>query len=429
MQRTYIKDLHEHIGAEVTLFGAVQTLRDQGGIKFIILRDITGTTQLVILKAHKDVFELTKELTTESIIKVVGLAKSEKQAPAGIEIEATLIEVLSKALPELPIPVTEKSGDETDQTKRFDWRWIDLKKAEKQTIFKVWTSLEQGFREVYHKNNFIQIYTPSIMSTASESGAEVFEIKYFERKAYLAQSPQFFKQMAMAGGLERVFIMGPVFRAEPSFTSRHMTEFTGWDFEMSYINSHYEIMDMEEDLIIAGFEKIKNDLGISIEVPTKPFPKLTMKEAKAKLEAAGVAGDRIFDISAEEERELSRIMKEETGHDFLFLVDWPIEGRPFYHMRHQDDPTLTKSFDLLYKGLEITTGAQREHRPEVLEKQALEKGMDLEPLQDYLNYFRYGCPPHGGVGIGPGRIVMKLLEQPSVKEVTFLPRDVKRIRP
>jgi aspartyl-tRNA synthetase len=312
---------------------------------------------------------------------------------------------------------------------RFDWRWLDLRKEAKAKIFKTWTEMERGFRDYFEKNDFIQIYTPSFMGTASETGADVFEVKYFDRKAYLAQSPQFYKQMAMASGFEKVFVTGPVFRAEESYTTRHTTEFTGFDFEISYIQSHKDIMEAEEKLLVGVFNKLNEKLGLGLEVPTVPFPKVTMKEAKEKLAKKGVRSEKIFDVSSEEEVELAKIIKEETGHDFVFITDWPIEGRPFYHMRHEDDQTLTKSFDLLYKGLEITTGAQREHRVEILEKQAKEKGMDLEPLKDYLNFFRYGCPPHGGVGIGPGRIVMKLLDLPSIKEATYLTRDVKRLKP
>jgi nondiscriminating aspartyl-tRNA synthetase len=429
MERTYIKDLKEKTGKEVLVVGFVQVIRDQGGIKFLLLRDVTGSVQIVVLKANKDVFDFVKDLTLESVVEIEGLAKEEKQAPGGLEVQAQKITLLSLAAAEMPIPVTEKGGEETEQTKRFDWRWIDLRKPERQLIFKVWTELESGFREALLENNFIEAYPPYFMSTPSESGAEVFEVKYFDRKAYLAQSPQFYKQMAMAAGFERIFMFGPAFRAELSYTTRHTTEFTSWDFEMSYIKSHHDIMAMEEKLIVRGFEKVKQNLGIDLEVPTIPFPRITMKEAKEKLAKAGVPSERAFDINAEEEKKLYEIVKEETGHDFIFLTDWPVEGRAFYHMRYEDDPKITKGFDLLYRGLEITTGAQREHRVPMLEKQATEKGINLESLKDYVNFFRYGCPPHGGVGIGPARLIMKILDLPSVKEAVFLPRDVKRLRP
>lgn len=429
MSRTYVKDVKSKIGESVTVSGFVHTLRDQGSIKFLLVRDVTGIIQTVILKNATKPFELAKSLTTESVVEVTGLAKESKPAPGGLEIEVESIVVLSLAAPELPIPVVEKAGDETSSSIRFDWRWLDLRKPEKQQIFKVWTELENGFRKYFSQNNFIQIYTPSFMSTASESGAEVFEVSYFETKSYLAQSPQFYKQMAMASGFEKVFMTGPVYRAEPSFTTRHMTEFTGWDFEVSYIDSHHDVMAVLEDLIASSFTSVKEATGIDIEVPAKPFPKITMAEAKKMLADAGVKSDRPNDVNPEEERKLAELVKEKEGHDFVFLTDYPIEARPFYHMRHAEAPNLTKSFDLIYKGVEVVTGAQREHRIEVLEKQAKEKGMSLEALKDYLNFFRYGCPPHGGVGIGPGRIIMKLLDLPSVKEAAFLPRDVRRLRP
>jgi aspartyl-tRNA synthetase len=267
------------------------------------------------------------------------------------------------------------------------------------------------------------------MNAPSESGAEVFKVGYFETEAYLAQSPQFYKQMAMASGIEKVFMTGPVFRAEHSFTTRHLTEFTGWDFEISYIKDHFEVMDVLENAIISGLKQVKEKLDVEFEVPEKPFPKLTMQEVKEKLAKAGVEKPKEHDINPEEERKISEIIKEETGHDFLFITDWDISVRPFYHMRYEDKPETTKSFDLLYKGIEIVTGAQREHRYEVLKEQAQEKGLSLDSISDYLEFFKYGCPPHGGVGIGPARIVMKLLDLPSVKEATYLPRDVKRLTP
>jgi len=430
MIRTQIKDLKEKIGEKVKVSGFVQVRRDQGGIKFFVVRDVTGTVQVVFLKGAGEVFNKAGEVSLESVVSVEGLVKEEKQAPGGFEVSAESLEILSKAEPELPIPILEeKSGEPTDITKRLDWRWIDLRKEENLKIFRVWTELEKGFRSYYDQQGFIQIYTPSLMGTASETGADVFKLQYFEGEAYLAQSPQFYKQMAQASGFEKVFCVGPVFRAEPSFTSRHMTEFTGWDFEISYIDSHLDVMSVEENLIVSGFTQLKKTVLPDLEIPSTPFPRITMEEAKEKLSKAGIKAGRKFDISGEEEIEICKIIKEETGHDFVFVTDWPVEARPFYHMRYEDNPSLTKSFDLLYKGLEITTGSQREHRYDVLISQAKEKGMSVESLSDYLNFFKFGCPPHGGAGIGPGRLVMKILDIPSVKEVTFLPRDVRRLKP
>jgi nondiscriminating aspartyl-tRNA synthetase len=428
MSRTKIHDLKKAIGTTVTIAGFAQAIRNQGKIAFVRVRDNSGSIQVVILGSNTAAFEMVKALTIESVIEVEGLCKEAGQVPEKIEIEAESVKVLSHAA-ELPIPVAaEKGSEDVDVAKRFDWRWLDLRLSDKQHIFKVWTTLEAGARKYWESASFTQLYSPAFMSTASESGAEVFEVKYFDRKAYLAQSPQFYKQMAMAAGMEKIFMVGPVFRAEESFTTRHMTEFTGWDMELSYISSHHDIMAAEEQLLISAFESARS-VVVDLTVPTAPFPKIALLEAKEKLKKAGIASDKAHDLSPEEERELSRMIKEETGHDFVFVTDYPHDVRAFYHMRHEDNPELTKSFDLLYRGVEITTGAQREHRVEILEKQAMQKGLALESIADYLNFFRYGCPPHGGIGMGPGRLVAQILGLSSVKESAFIPRDVKRLRP
>ncbi len=428
MVRTQTKDLKEKIGQSVNVAGFVHAVRNQGKIAFLRLREESGSIQVVILGSNEVAFTTVKSLTTESVVEIKGLVKEAKQVPEGIEIECESITVLSAADPVLPIPVaTEKGAEDVDVVNRFDWRWLDLRKSESHKIFKVWTILEQGAREYFAKAGFTQLYSPAFMSAASESGAEVFEVKYFETKAYLAQSPQFYKQMAMASGFEKIFMVGPVFRAELSFTTRHMTEFTGWDFEVAYINSHHDVMDIEEAMLKSGFAKLK-EAGLIEEAITVPMARIPLSEVKIKLKAIGVTSEKEGDLSPDEERSICKIVKEETGSDFVFVTDYPPVTRAFYHMR--DESTgLTKSFDLLYKGVEITTGAQREHRHDILVKQALEKGLTEESLADYLKFFQFGCPPHGGAGIGPGRIVAQILDLPSVKEATFLPRDVKRLRP
>ncbi len=429
-KRIFIEDLKNHIGETGLIQGFVNTVRDQNKIVFLLVRDITGLIQTVVLKNCPD-FQVAKDMTGESVVEITGLIKEEKQAPGGFEIEAHTITLLSKAAPELPIPVNAaKGGEETSSNIRFDYRWIDLRKPEKAPIFKAWTAFEKGMRDYLVPAKYLQVYTPSFMNTPSETGAEVFEVKYFEKKAYLAQSPQFYKQMAIASGLERVFITGPVFRAELSFTTRHLTEFTGWDFEIGYVESHHDVMDEEEKMIASGIAEVKKALPtLDVEVPKIPFPRIPLKDAKVKLKAAGVESEREDDLSPEEERTLCEIIKKETGSDFVFVIDYPITKRPFYHMRHADNPTLTKSADLLFRGIEVTTLAQREHHVDILEKQAIEKKMNLEELKDYMSFFKFGCPPHGGGGIGLGRFIMKLLGYDNVREVTFLPRDVNRLNP
>ncbi len=409
--------------------GFVHALRVQSKIIFVIVRNLKGLTQVVVTEDNPE-FEEAKNLSLESVIRVTGEMKDAPQAPGGSEMHPTKIEVLSKSEPELPIPVVVKSGEETDAPIRFDYRWLDLRKPEKAKIFKVWTEFEKGWRKYWDENNFIQLYPPAFMSTPSESGAQVFEVNYFDRKAYLAQSPQFYKQMAMAAGFEKVFMVSPVFRAEESFTTRHMTEFTGWDFEISYIESHHDVMDAEEGMIIAGFKQIlKVFPDLNITVPTQPFPRITMVEVKKILKSLNIPSPEEHDLSPEEERAISEYVLKEHNHEFVFIIDYHKSKSAFYHRRLEEGSDRSRRADLLYKGIEVTTLAQREHRPEILEAQAREKGMDLEALKDYLNFFRYGCPPHGGAGIGPARFIMKILDLPNVREATYLPRDVKRLNP
>ncbi len=437
MERTLIKDLKQKIGQEAVIFGWVQTIRDQGSIKFLIVRDVTGTIQAVVLKESKEAFNIAEKLTTESVVEIAGEVKEEKQAPDGIEIKIKDIKILSLANPELPIQVVEKSSNEAEQQIRLDWRWIDLRKPEKALIFKVWTEMEAAFRNYCISNGYIEIHSPKTLITSTESGSELFEVKYFGKKVYLAQSPQLYKQMAMAAGFEKVFEVGPVFRANPSFTSRHDTEFTMYDIEMSFIKSHHELMAEEEKMMVAMFtaikekygEEIKKAYGQEVIIPKTPFPKLTLREAKEILKQLNVPSERGEDLSPEEEKAISQYIKEKEDHDFLFIHEWPASVRAFYSMRLESDPTLTKSFDLLYKGLEVTSGAQREHRYEQLEKQIKEKGFKTEPFESYLNFFKYGCPPHGGFAPGPTRILMKIFGLTNVREVTYLYRGVNRLTP
>lgn len=434
MSRISIRAAKKQAQGEVELAGFVQNIRLMKGLAFLDLRDISGNMQIVVEEKSGLAFEMANKLNLESVVRVKGELKekpTKKNDTSGIkdyELLCSDLEILSLAEANLPIPVLQKIDNEANLDNRFDWRALDLRTKDHCHIFEVWTKLEEGFRSQLLSDGFIQVYTPCLMSTASETGADVFAVKYFDRTAYLSQSPQFYKQMVMAAGMEKVFMVGTVFRAEASYTTRHVTEFTGWDFEFSYINSYQDIMEQEEKALVSAFSKVK-EIMPELDIPNRPFPKLSLKEVKEKLKAQGIASEKEDDLSPAEEREISRLIKEETGHDFIFVCNYPITSRPFYHMRNSDNPELTESFDLLYRGIEITTGAQREHRLDVLEKQALEKGMKLEELTDYLNFFRYGCPPHGGVGIGPARIIMKLMNLASVKEACLLPRDVKRLRP
>jgi nondiscriminating aspartyl-tRNA synthetase len=437
MERTLIGQLKEKTNQEVLICGWVHILRKQGGIRFIIVRDITGLVQVVVSRNTSRPFEFAGKLSLESVISVRGILRSEAQAPSGIEVQAEDIEVLSIAAPELPIQVVEKGEHEADLPLRLDWRWLDLRKPENALIFKVWTTMEQAFRDYCISNGYIEIHSPKTLITSTESGSELFEVKYFDRTAFLAQSPQLYKQMAMAAGFEKVFEVGPVFRANPSFTSRHDTEFTMYDIEMSFIESHHDLMDEEEKMMVAMFTGMKEKYGVTIEalygqdmvIPTRPFPRLTLREAKSILSGFGVTSERGEDLSPDEEKAISQYIKEKTGHEFVFIHDWPATARAFYSMKLDSDPVLTRSFDLLFKGLEITSGAQREHRYDQLKKQIEEKGFKLEPFESYLNFFKYGCPPHGGFAPGPTRILMRIFNVSTVREVTYLYRGVNRLTP
>lgn len=424
------------VGHTVRLAGWVHVVRAQSKIIFIVLRDREGTIQSVVLPDAADAFAAAKKLCHESVIALEGTLVSAEQAPRGLEVHVQKIDVLSAADPELPMPIVDKGTNEADQTIRLDYRWLDLRKPAKLLTFKIWTAVEEAFREYFIANGFLQIHSPKLMSSPSESGAEVFEVKYFDDLAYLAQSPQFYKQMAMAAGFERVFEIGPVFRAEPSFTTRHATEFTGFDFEMSFIKSHQDVMDLWANALVHILKRVASAHGPSIEeayeikiqTPTLPFPQFTMAEAKALLKKHNVPSNK-DDLSPEEERRLGAIIKEQHGHDFVYVTEYPTSVRPFYHMRDAGHRRVTMSFDLLWKGIEITTGAQREHRYDILRSQATEAGLNLDLIQHYLNFFRYGCPPHGGAGIGPGRMIMTLLNLSSIRESTYIYRGVKRLTP
>ena len=420
---------------EVSIAGWLETLRDQKRIQFLIIRDESGSVQVTYPKPSEDdeLAALVSTITDGSFVRIKGQLKHDERVKlGGIEILLQSLEIESMSIPESPI------ADDTSIDKRLDWRFLDYRRPEMRLMTKVQTEIEASWRKYWIENDFTEIHTPKLMSSPSESHAELFKLEYFETHAYLAQSPQFYKQMAMASGLGRIFEIGPVFRADPSFTARHATEFVSVDMEVSYIDSHTDIMDIQEQLMVEAIssvkekygEQIKELLDLEITVPTTPFPRIPLAEAHEILKKRGYEVPRADgDLDPEGERQISAYAKEELGHEFVFLTDYHHQIRPFYHMRHEDNPELTKSYDLLWKGTEITTGAQREHRVDVLIEQIKQKGLEPEGLDNYLNFFRYGVPAHGGFGMGLTRVLMLLLDLPNIREASFLFRGPNRLEP
>lgn len=435
MKQTKICDLLPS-ETEVTVQAWVETIRDQKAMQFVVLRDSTGKVQLTIEKlSHPQIATQIEQLFIGSVISVTAKVVLAPTVKLGkIELIPSALTVLSAAKAS---PLTPDSGLELRQ----DYRWIELRDPKKAFFFKLQTVTEMAMREWAFMHSFKEIHTPHITAFSSEGGSEVFEIKnYFGQKAYLTQSSQLYKQCAMASGLERTFEIGPCFRANPSFTSRHDTEFIQVDMELSFVTSHHDVMDTEEEWVKYFTKKIETELGeeikqlfgLEFKAQSVTIPRVTLIEAYELIEKEKgykVPKASKGDLDPEGEKLICEIAKQKFGSDFVFVTDFPAAARAFYTMKREDNPLLTKSFDLLYKGVEVTSGAQREHRPEQLKAQIAEKGIDPANMQFYTQFFEYGCPPHGGYGFGITRFMMRALEVASVKEVTFLYRGPSRLAP
>ncbi len=435
MDRTLIQDLHKTLNKDVLLQGWIQEVRNLNKIKFIILRDRTGDMQTIALKAETDpaTFELINELTKESVIELVGIPKENKESRWGIEVLIKKVTPLSKSATPLPIDNTDKSQTHID--KRIDYRFLDTRNIKKQAIFKVRGKIAKIIVNFLDAQGFTNINTPKLTTIGVESGAELFKVDYFGRPVYLSQSPQLYKQMFVTGGFERVYELGPVFRAEKSNTTRHLTEFTGVDFEMGFIKDYGEVMDMIENMILDLLKNLQKEaaselklLGVGHTLPGK-IPRITMAEAKKLLKMKGKNYAEEEDLDPEGEKLLGELVKDKFNSEFVFVTEFPWKVRPFYHMKPEGKKNLTKSFDLLFNGVEIATGAQREHRYDLLKAQAAEKGIDLDQMKEYAEIFQYGIPPHGGVGFGLDRMTQRLLNLDNVREAVLLPRDPVRDRP
>ena len=423
LPRTLVAELAAGRGERVRLCGWAHELRPGASGLSVILRDHTGLVELVLEAPVPD-------LVAESAIEVVGTP--EPGDGAGVRVAVERLEVAGPAA--TPLPITPSSPRE----QRLDWRYLDLRSRRNRLIFEVQTTAERALRAFCDEWRFLELHSPKLRPIPNKSGDQLFPVEYFDRRAYLAQSPQFYKQMAMAAGFDRVLEIAPVFRAQGDPTSRHDTEFTSVDVEMSWIDSDEDLMAFEEEMlrrVIAAVRaeqgrEVTRCLGAELCVPAAPFPRLTLVEAKGIVAASGQpAGPVDEDLDADGELRLAEHVAREHGHEFVFITDYPYRSRPFYHMCRDAGSVETRSFDLLWKGLEITSGAQREHRHDRLTAQAAARGIPVGLILPYLDFFKFGCPPHGGFGLGLTRMLMSMLELPDVREATYLFRGPDRLTP
>ena len=429
-------NLEEHYGKEITVQGFISSIRDLQYVQFLVLRNGIDKLQITIEKNSENAIlnGIVTTLNLESTIKVTGkLTENPKVKLNGRELIPSGLEIISKSKEVLPINLLEK--EKTLRETRLDYRFLDLRREENNLLFRCQTLVEKAMRDFCIGKGFIEIHSPKISAAAAESGAEVFKLDYFGQNACLSQSPQFYKQMAMVSGFNNVFEIGPAFRAEDSHTSYHAAEINMADFEMSWIDSVEDVMDHEEEMLKYVInelnknygEEIKNIFGVTLSNVDASFPRITIKEAKHILKSEYKYDSDVADLDRKEEELLCKYAKEKYNSDFIFITKYPFEARPFYHMVDEDG--LTNSFDLLYKSLEITTGAQREHRYDILKNQIISKGINPEELTFYLEFFEYGCPQHGGYAIGIARLMMLIFDIDNIREATFIYRGPTRLNP
>ena len=429
MKRVLINELEEKEYSKIS--GMIKTIRNTKYMIFIKLKDRSGYIQVSIDKIKEELAEVCASLNVGAIVSFTGeMVNSEYVKDGGREFLPDALEILSSAD---VYPIEENALPD----KKLDYRWIDLRSEQKEYIIPIQSAFVKYLREYLYNNDFTEIHTPKIIGTASESGSSVFELTYFDNKAYLAQSPQFYKQMAIASGLERVFEVAPAFRAENSNTNRHCTEFTSFDLEFAYIDSYEDVMHMEEELLTYALKKLNEEFGDIIRnkfnkeiiVPTKPFPRIKLNDLYKELEnryGYKIPEHDIGDLNAETEKLACKFAMEEYNSEFLFITDYNKAKRPFYHMRDKNDNPL--GYDLLWRGMEITSGSQREHRYDYLKKNAEEKGLTKD-VEFYMQFFKYGMPPHGGFAIGVDRLTLLLLGLDHIRDAQFIFRGPMRLFP
>ncbi len=421
---------------EATLSGWVNIVRDLGSVKFIVLRDCKGIAQITLKKGIVDnsLLEVASSLNQEDVISVRGDVIERKGAPRGVEVIPKEIEVVSRTEESLPIDISGKIESNLDL--RLDWRVLDLRRPEVAAVFKIQAKVVEAIEAHLRRKGFLQVFTPCLMGAASESGAEVFPVIYFEREAFLRQDPQLHRQLLIAAGFDKVFDIGPNWRAEPSHTPRHLCEHRAYAVEFAFINDETDIMKVEEDLVVAILKQVKEGcgedlelLGKEVEVPKTPFPELRFPKIYDILSEMGKNIEFSEDYDRESEQLLAKYVMEKYGNVFFFVNRFPFKVKPFYVMKIDEEPAWARSVDLVFKGLEQSSGGQREHRYEKIIQQIREKGMNVETMEWFTKFFRYGVPPHGGFCLGIERFVMQLLELGNVREAALFPRAPERLLP
>ncbi len=423
-------------GKEVTVAGWVHKIRDLGRLKFIVLRDRTGVLQVTLKKGgvEERLISLADKLREEDVIKITGAVKATKIAPGGRELIPSNIEIISKTLD--PVPVSVSGNIESNLDTRLDHRVLDLRRPEVAAVFRVQSKLLEGMQEYLWREGFQQVFTPCLMGAASESGAEVFPVVYFNKSAFLRQDPQLHRQLEVISGMDRIYDLGPSWRAELSHTPRHLCEHRGCAVELGFIRDEYDVMRVEEELVRSGLAKVVSEckeeleaLGIELSMPQAPFPEIKFPDVYGILEEYGKKVPYGEDYDRESETILAKHVKEKHGSDFFFVNRFPFRVKPFYVMRVDEDPTWARSVDLVCKGLELSSGGQREHRYEKIIDQIKEKGISAVGLKWFTEFFRYGAPPHGGFNIGIERLTMQLLDLQNVQEAALFPRTPERLLP
>ncbi|MDR2698992.1 MAG: aspartate--tRNA(Asn) ligase [Candidatus Methanoplasma sp.] len=418
----------------VTVKGWVQDIRNLGGISFLTLRDRHGTIQITMPKKKIDpeLFESLTKLSRESAVAVTGEVKESNQTALGVELIPSSFELYNEAATPLPLGVIDKVNAEMDT--RLNNRFMDLRKPEVRAVFEIRSMAIELISEAMIKNGFVNVSTPKIVASGAEGGATLFSVDYFGKQAYLAQSPQLYKQMLMSSGLDKVFEIGPAFRAEHSNTNRHVTEFASFDGEMAWIEKEEDVMAMIEEIVDHVLVQLKERgkehldiLGKDVVVPKRPYPVLTYTECLRMVVDMGLPLKNGDDLGTEGEKLVGDVMAEK-GNELYFIAEYPEEAKPFYIME-KEGTDLSFSFDLDYKGQEISSGGQREHRYPELLKRIEKKGLDPKDFDQYLDAFKYGMPPHGGWGMGVDRLVSKILDLPNVREAILFPRDMSRLTP